>query len=288
MSAAIAEIVDVPESVYHADDLYARPSLSKSVIQTLLTKSAAHAWAAHPKNPECVARTDEKKYDVGTAAHKLFLEGRDDTVVVVDADSWRTGAARAERDAAYAAGLTPLLAKDYAAVQTMAAAIRPQLDKVDAWPQLFAGGKPEQTLVWEEAGLLCKARLDWLHDDHVAIDDLKTTGASAAPESWGKTMLGFGGDLQMAFYLRGARAVLGRTPDFRFAAVETAPPHALTVFSVAPDALALADARIDYAIGVWRKCLETGVWPSYPRRVCYVQSQPWAEAQWFDREARDA
>lgn len=289
MSAVVAEILDaVPESVYHADDLYARPSLSKSAIQTLLSKSPAHAWATHPKNPECVARVDEKRFDVGTAAHKLFLEGRDDSIVVVNADSWRTNVAKAERDTAYEAGLTPLLAHDYEDVRTVVDAIRPQLDRVAINPPLFTDGKPEQTLVWEESGVICKARLDWLRDDFGAIDDLKTTGASAAPESWSRTMLGFGGDLQMAFYLRGARAVLGATPEFRFVAVETSPPYALTVFSVAPDALALADARIDYAINVWRDCTASGVWPAYPNRVCYVQSPPWAEAQWFDREARDA
>lgn len=283
------DVLDIPEDAYHADELGHgdRPALSKSIAHILLTKSPAHAWAAHPKSPGFVQRASEKKFDVGTAAHQLFLEGVD-SIVVVDADAFRSTAAKAERDAAHAAGRTPLLAKDYPAVKEMAAAIRPQTDLVEADPPLFTDGAPERTLVWEEQGVLCKARLDWLRDDHRAIDDLKTTSASAAPEAWPRTMLGFGGDLQMAFYLRGARRVLGVTPAFRFVAVETSPPYALTTFSVSPDALALADARIEHAIGVWRECTQTGVWPAYPRRVCYVQSPAWAEAQWFDRQARDA
>ena len=288
MSTAVAEIVDIPEDAYHRDDIYARPSLSKSVIQILLTKSPAHAWAAHPKNPDCIPRADEKKFDAGTAAHNLFLEGRDDSIVIVDADAFRTNAAKAARDEAYAAGKTPLLTKDYAGVQAMAAAIRPQLDLIRADPPLFTDGRPEQTLVWEEDGVVCKARLDWLRDDYLAIDDLKTTTASAAPEAWPKTMLGFGGDLQMAMYLRGARAVLGITPEFRFVAVESSPPYALTPFSLAPDALAQADERIEYAIRMWRRCLASGDWPGYPRRVCYIQSPAWAENQWAEREYRDS
>lgn len=288
MSVAIAELVDVPESVYHADDLYARPSLSKSVIQTLLTKSPAHAWASHPKNPECVARVDDKKYDVGTAAHRLFLEGDEHSVVVVDADSWRTNDAKEERDAAYAAGLTPLLAKDWERVRATATAIREGCDRIGVTPALFTDGHPERTLVWEEDGVICKARLDWLRDDRAAIDDLKSTAASAAPESWPRTAFGIGADLQQAFYQRGARAVLGVEPAFRFVTVETEPPFALTAFTMAPDALALANAKIDHALSVWRDCTTTGVWPSYPSRLCHIHAPSWAELQWFDREARYA
>lgn len=283
-----AEILNVPAHVYHADDLCARPSLSKSVIHTLLTKSPAHAWANHPKNPDCVARVDDKKYDVGTAAHTVFLEGDDSSVRVVYADSWRTKDAKEQRDEAYAAGLTPLLERDWQNVAALADAIRAGTDRIHATPSLFVDGKPEQTLVWEEDDVVCKARVDWLHDDHSAIDDLKTTGASAAPEAWPRTAFGIGADLQQAFYVRGARAVLGVEPAFRFVTVETEPPYALSAFTMAPDALAVAEAKIDYAIGVWRECLKTGVWPSYPERLCHVHAPAWAEGQWFDREARAA
>jgi len=280
---------DISADDYHADRIDDdRPCLSKSIIQILLTKSAAHARAAHPRlNPD-LERSNEKKYDVGTAAHKLFLEGDNASIVVVDSDAWRTNAAKEARDKAYAEGMTPLLIKDYESVVAMAATIRDQADRIKAAPPLFTDGKPEQTLVWEEAGVLCKARLDWLRDDHQAIDDLKSSIASAAPEAWPKTMFGIGGDLQVAFYLRGARAVLGTEPLFRFLTVETSEPFLGTAFSLAPDALAQADVKIDYALGVWRECLETGVWPGYPDRVCHIHAPTWAESQWFDREARDA
>lgn len=285
---SIAEIVDVPASAYHADDLYARPSLSKSAIHELLTRSPAHAWANHPKNPDCTTRIDDKKYDVGTAAHKLFLEGDEHSIVVIDADSWRTNAAKEERDAAYADGLTPLLMKDWEKVRATATAIREGCDRIIIRPALFTDGQPERTLVWEENGVVCKARLDWLRDDKTAIDDLKSTAASAAPEAWPRTAFGIGADLQQAFYVRGARAVLGVEPVFRFVAVETDPPYSLTAFTMAPSALAVADAKIDHALAVWRECTTTGVWPSYPTRLCHIQATAWAEAQWFDREARDA
>lgn len=283
-----AEILDIDDDQYHHDEITPQPSLSKSIIHILLTKSPAHAWANHPKNPDCVARGDDKKYDVGTASHKMFLEGTRDSIVVVEADSWRTNAAKEQRDAAYAAGLTPLLEKDYENVKTIEAATREGCDRIAESPRLFTEGLPERTLVWEEAGVVCKARLDWLRDDYTAIDDLKTTAASAAPEAWSRTALGIGADLQQAFYLRGARAVLGVEPAFRFVAVEIEPPYACAAFTMAPDALAIANAKIDYALAVWRDCLSSGNWPSYPTRLCHIHAPAWSESQWFDREARDA
>lgn len=286
MSAAA--IITVSDDDYHADTITDQPALSKSIAQILLDKSPAHAKAAHPRlNPQ-IERRDEKKYDIGTAAHRLFLEGSDARIVVVDAPDWRTNAAKAERDAAYAAGMTPLLAKDWQVVSDMAAAIREQADRVDCDPPLFQAGRPEQTIVWEEDGVTLKARLDWLRDDGRAIDDLKTTSASASPEAWPRTMLGIGGDLQAAMYLRGARHVLGVEPEFRFVAVETEPPYLLSVFAPAPDLLAIAAAKLEYAIGTWRECLRTGHWPGYPERVCWVSAPAWAESRWFDREARAA
>jgi hypothetical protein len=281
-------IVDISAADYHADKVADAPSLSASVANILLNCSPLHAWHAHPRlNPDFV-REDEDRFSVGTVAHALFLQG-EDVAVVVDAADWRTKAAKEERDAARAAGQVPLLAHQWDAVRTMVDAIRVQVDRFPISPPLFTNGKPERTLVWEEpSGVVGRARADWLHLDGSAIDDLKTTGASASPEAWSRTMLGFGADVQQAWYQRGARALmLGDTPEFRFVAVETRPPHALTVFSLAPDALAAANAKVEYALMTWRQCLASGDWPGYPRRVCYIQSPAWAENQWAEREYRD-
>lgn len=281
-----AEILEVTEADYHADLLTDMPTLSNSVAKVLIASSPAHARAQHPRlNPQ-LERKDEKKFDLGTAAHALLLEGRDDAIAVVDADDWRTNAAKAARAEAYLEGRTPLLAKHWDEVQAMVAAARAQLRCFTPMP--FSDGKAERTLVWDEDGVLCRARIDWLRDDLAGIDDYKTTGASAAPEAWGKTMFGFGGDMQVAFYTRGLRALTGRQPTFRFIVQELAAPYAVGVFSLSPDALAIADAKVEYAIHTWRQCMKTNVWPAYPEQVCYLPAPPWAEMQWLDRAARDS
>lgn len=282
----MAQIVDVSEADYHADRVADGPTLSNSIAKILIASSPAHARAEHPRlNPQ-LERSEEKKFDLGTAAHALLLEGRDDAIAVIDAPDFRTDAAKAARAEAYLNGKTPLLAKHWNEVQAMVGAARAQLQCFTPVP--FTDGKPEKTLVWDDNGALCRARIDWLRDDLTGISDYKTTGASAAPEAWGRTMFGFGGDMQAAFYCRGLRALTGRQPNFEFIVQELAAPYALTNFRLSPDALAIADAKVEYAIHTWRRCIETGVWPAYPEEVCYLQAPPWAEMQWLDRAARDS
>jgi PDDEXK-like uncharacterized protein DUF3799 len=278
-------IHDLDAAAYHADPSE-QPSLSASIATVLCTESPAHARAKHPRLNPLYVRHEEQRFDPGSAAHALFLEGRD-AVEVVEAKDWRTNLAKAARDAARLDGRIPLLAHQWDEVQTMLAATRAQLERVAVDPPLFVNGKPERTLIWEEDGVYCRALLDWLHDDHGTIDDLKTTSASANPEKWSRTMFGMGADIQAAFYLRAVKALTGRDAEFRWCVQETYPPYALTVFTLAPDALALAEAKVDYAIRTWRRCLETDDWRAYPAKVCHIELPAWEEPRWMERELRE-
>ena len=269
---------------YHADPAQA-PSLSASIAQLLLTKSPKHAWIVHPKLGGQKLDPHEERFDVGTAAHSVLLEGRN-ILHEVEASDWRTKDAQEVRKKARENGLIALLSVQYRQVLEMAASVRAQLENFDAEPALFQDGKPEQSLIWEDHGVWCRARLDWLHDDFSAIDDLKSTARSANPHEWTRTtMWNIGADLQVAFYLRGLKALTGKTAAFRYVVVETTPPYALSVVSLAPDALELANAKIDTAITIWRDCLERNEWPSYPRQVCFAELPPWSEARWMERQA---
>lgn len=269
---------------YHADPCE-RPSLSASIANVLCRQSPRHAWAAHPRlNPSY--RTEEsEKFDIGKAAHALLLEGGMESVEVIEADDWRTKAAKEARDEARAAGRFPLLARQWQDVEQMTNAAAAQLARSDADPPVFTDGTPEQTAVWDDEGVLCRARIDWLRDDLTAIDDYKTTSRSASPESWSHTLFNMGCDVQAAFYLRGIANLTGMTPEWRFVVQETYPPYALSVFSLAPDALALARRKVAYAINTWRDCLARDHWPAYTERIVWAEAPPWYEARWLDREA---
>lgn len=275
---------NLPASEYHEDRVADVPSLSASIAKLLINQSPAHAFAQHPRlNPHFV-RVEESKFDVGTVAHSVLLEGID-AVEIIEADDWRTKSAKEARELARANGKIPLLGKHYFDVLAMVDAAKKQLAEHQAFPALFTDGKPEQTIAWVEDGVQCKARLDWLHDDHCTVDDLKTTARSARHSDVERLIYNMGYDLQAAFYVRGCKAVTGVVPEFRFAFIETAAPYALSVSTPSPAMYELANDRLDKGIRTWKHCLETGVWPGYDRRVATVDPPVWAEAQWMEREA---
>jgi hypothetical protein len=288
--AQLPGIISLSAEAYHADPCE-RPSLSASIAYILCSQSPLHAWTAHPKlNPDFRERREDR-FDLGTVAHSLLLEGREleDAVVIVNAKDWRTNAAKDEREAARAAGKVALLAHTVESVAAMLTATRRQLAAVNAEPPLLTDGQPEQSLIWEEDGILCRALLDWLRNDYSAIDDFKTTSASANPEVWTRrTLFGIGADIQSAFYLRGLKAITGIDAIMRYIVQETFPPYALSVVSLGPDVLAVADAKVDYAINRWRECLASNEWPAFPTEVCYAELPAWEEARWLEKEGREA
>ncbi len=274
MSALTAGIhYDVPEAVYHADPCPA-PSLSHGIARLLL-QSPRKAWHAHPRLN--TAREDDNPTpakDDGTILHALLL-GTGRRIVDIDADSFQTKAAKAERDEARAAGAVPVLAWHLAELERCAEACRDQLAQHREARDALTDGKPEVTVIWQEHGIWCRARPDWLQDHPAGwVDDLKFTGLSAAPEDWQRT-LERDYATQAAWYLRGLRANGRRPRGFRFIATETKPPHDMAVYACAPSLLATADADMDEAVQRWAHCLKTDSWPGYPDRTMHVEASPW-------------
>jgi len=280
-------IYAMPEETYHADPCPA-PSLSASIAKRLLQDSPRHAWTAHPRLNPLFEPEQRKIFDLGKAAHALML-GSDDQFEIIDASDYKTKAAQAARDDAYAAGKTPILVGRWAETRAMVAAGRQQLHAHQEARDAFTVGKPEQVIVWREGDMWCRSRLDWLPHmliEPLVIDDYKSTGASAHPNEWGRrSLFDLGYDIQAAFYIRGVRALTGlQNVGFRFVVQETEAPYALSVIALTPATLALAERKVEYAIELWRWCLTNDRWPGYPNRTCYIDVPPWHESQWLGRE----
>ncbi len=212
------------------------------------------------------------------------MEGGD-AIEVIQADNWRTKAAQEARDAARAAGKTPLLPKLAGELTRMNAALTEQLRHFKDAPMPFTAGQSERTIIWQEDnGVWCRARADWLSDDRAQIDDYKTTSGTANPETFSRSIFDRGYDVQAAFYLRGLRHLFGVDARFRFIVQETEPPFALSVIALGPDALTLAEKKVLYALEVWATCLEIDVWPAYPLQTCYATLPAWEESRWLAKE----
>jgi hypothetical protein len=271
---------DMPEDLYHSDPVPGG-SLSSSGARKLLPPSCPAKFRYEMDHPAPATDAMEK----GTAAHKAVL-GVGAPLVVVDAENWRTTAAKAARDQARAAGAVPLLPADFTQVQEMALAIR-------AHPVagvLFdpaRGGSPEQSLFWEDAatGVWRRARLDWLPAagaGRLIIPDYKTTSA-ANLDAIRRHAGGFGYHCQDAWYCDAVRAVgLDGDPAFVFVFQETTPPYLVTVIELDPEARRAGYEANRVALEIYRDCKQAGRWPGYSDVIELVSLPPWARRRYLE------
>lgn len=265
----------IPAADYHRDPAPA-PSLSASVAHLLVSRSAMHAWHAHPRlNPEWEPDEPSSEQEEGTALHALLLE-REDRVMAVKAKDWRGKTAQNIRSEARKHGLVAILQHRWDDLRRCAVEMRRALMFHEVGDFLHRPGTPEQSLFWQEdtqAGpIWCRSRIDWMADDVPVIFDLKTLGGSAEPDAWGRKALRDGAAIQVVQNLRGARALGLPHRKFLFVLLERDAPHAVSVVELAPSLLAMAEEQLAYAREMWGACLRDGEWPSYPPMVATIEA----------------
>ena len=264
------------------------PSLSRGTIIDLLD-SPARAWWNHPRlNPQPPEPENETKFDIGTAAHNLLLEGGDAIFVVEGFDDWRKKEAQQARDAARSVGKVPLLEKQYAEVCMMAAAANSAImDCTELGiKDLRYEGDSELTYVWEENGTWMRCRLDWISKGRSLVLDIKTSGVSVNPDYFSGHINKMGYGIQSVFSRRGVKAVEGKAPNFVIMAQETEPPYFCSFHSLDIMNEDMANQKVEYAIKLWRECLASGKWPGYASRVHYAEPRSWELAEWEIKQYR--
>jgi PDDEXK-like domain of unknown function (DUF3799) len=265
---------------YHADPAHV-PSLSSSIAHILLEQSPLHAWLAHPRlNPNYAADTDSR-FDLGSAAHLMLLERRSDRIVRVDADDWRTKAAKEMREAAQAQGQYAVLERQYGDLERMCSVAR-EFVAASELGDILETGDAEQTLIWTENGVNYRCRPDMMSKDRVVILDYKST-ASAAPEAVGRQIGRMGYDLQAQFYSRGVEIVTGQLhATFVFLFQEITPPYACSLMSLSNAYRAIGQDKVARATRLWQECLRSNQWPGYRNEIHYVEPKPWDLSQFED------
>lgn len=269
-------IYTMPDADYRAD-----PALSCSEARRILDSPAKYR---HDRDAHTEQHT--AAFDFGKAAHTLIL-GAGVDVVVVDADDWRSKAAREERDEAHELGATPILARDWAVVVAMRDALR-------AHPLAAAlidpdRGRPEQSMFWTDArtGVPVRARLDWLPDPpttgRLIIPDYKSA-KDASTRAFGAAAWNFGYAMQAAHYLDGVATLLDldQPPAFVFVCQDKEPPYLVNVVELDTDAMAIGRDRMRRALDVYVRCTASGEWPGYGDEVNAVGLPRWAQMQHDD------
>lgn len=271
-------IHDISDEAYN-DEPCSEPSLRSSVARLLVSPGGTprHAWWKSALNPN-FAPENKRAFDIGKAAHKIIL-GKGAEIVQIDGDDYarnepsgiKASEKREARDLAWSEGKIPLLRPEVFLVNQMALAVNDQVSALVAAGtidrQPFTDGQTEKTLVWRDkrTGVLCRARLDGLPDDAEAINEFKTTSASADPALWQyRQMRPMGFAFSLAWYRRGLEALgLAFSPHFRFFVVETQPPYCMSFIRVDDELIAAEDEKVSRALKIWARCLASNEWPSY-------------------------
>lgn len=266
-----ARILDCTAEEYHKDPCDT-PSLSSSTAKVMMADSPMHAWARHPKfgdgdtDDEDAAAEDEPTVakDNGTMIHRLLLNKGAD-IVVVEANDFKTKAAREARDEAKAAGKLPIILHKYESMLVTVEHLRRRLR--DEGYELT--GESEVPIEWFERGVngpvRCRSMLDHVFFNDGVIYDLKTA-RSANPKNVGRKWIEMGYDIQAVCYPRALQAL---RPEFtgrikmEFLFVEIKPPYAVTTGTPSASLVEVGKLRWGNAVRIWEDCLAKNAWPSY-------------------------
>ena len=274
---------DMPAREYHDDQ--DGPRLSQSICKQIVQKSPIHGWQCHrllggvPWEPSD---------DDGTIIHSLILEPDSGAIEEIDPATILTkkgepsktplateeGKAAVER--ALASGRIPLLTPKLDMYRYKAKALT-QRFATCGW-ELAPEARREVVIYWEEDGVKCRTRLDYLHVTHdwIEIVDLKTCD-SAHPDDIQASVWRHGYDIQRAAQVR---AVLHAWPEYEgrvshlFAFAELAKPYACNVVELDGEFIALGEQRWLRGRDKWAECLREDKWPSYEARR--IAPPPWA------------
>lgn len=265
---------DISNSTYHSGLRSDPKPLSSSMAKTLVTKSPAEfKW-------ETENRVEKDVFDEGQAVHELVLEGGFKTIDVFRLkehgfDDWRTNAAKGLKAESYAAGRHPMLEKQVADLEDMAAAVAAS----ERASEVFSNGRPEVSALAQcpKTGIWLQARFDWLTlDRQNVIADLKTSVKGANPRSFNREIAERHYYLSMAFYRRVLMLLGYDDPRLLFVVVGKTKPHLVSVHEMSVSDRIVGDLLVDKAIATYAACLERDEWPGYDGQTHITDLPAWA------------
>jgi hypothetical protein len=283
-----------------AEDYHATPALSKSGVGVLVDECPAKFWWQSPLN-SAYEREQKKDFDIGTAAHLLFLEPDlfATKIAIVEgftkegkpSAGYASQDAKDQREAAYKAGKTPLLKPELGQLASMRTALMSHpLAKA-----AFQDGIAERSHFWTDAetGVECKARPDWQSLKHGYVVDYKTS-KSAHPREFSKRIWDHYYFVQEPWYLDGIKATTGEKPRFLFVVQETDAPYLVSVFQLEHTAVNWGRQYANKARQIYAQCRERDQWPGYrdpahpnQDRLMLVDLPSYAQYQLVERDERD-
>jgi len=259
---------DMPNAEYHA-----APGISKSGLD-LIAKCPALYRARYIDG---VAQEETAAMRIGSAAHLLVFQpedfGRFFAVRPVVDGRTKEGKLIIARFGFENEHRTILSQDEH----LQASAIRDAVFAHAGARQLVEGGIAEQSFFAEEpsSGIVRKVRPDYM--GHGLLIDLKTT-TDASEAAFSRTCWNLRYHVQAAYYLDTVEMVTGWRPEgFVFIAAEKGSGQ-VAVYVASQSMIEAGRIQYQHDLEVYRRCLETGVWPGYNNgRAIEISLPHWAQ-----------
>jgi exodeoxyribonuclease VIII len=239
----------------------------------LAPKTPAH-YAAHMAGE--TRREPSKAMMLGTMAHVAVLEPQKLDSAFVERPEGIDLRTKLGKEWRESVGAMPVLDQDEARAVR---GIRDSIAANKAAKELLAETQSEVAMFAEHrTGLWIKGRVDALKvvdDMECVIVDVKTTSAGADYNTFSRQAASLNYHVSAAWYSH--LAGLNGLPPARFywIAVEVAPPYAVAVYEIHPDALDLGVGMMNDALGLIAECEDEGVWPGYAPGVQCLNLPSW-------------
>ena len=242
---------------------------------------SSHLLADFRESPELyrrktngeIAESESPALALGRAAHCLILEGHaafDEQYLVADGPvNPKTGEPYGKATKAYAEWIAAqtreiVSPRDFGFIVKLQKSVWLH----DAASALLDSGVSEATVRAEYCHVPCQIRMDWFSPEH-GIVDLKTCDSLKWFEGDCKR---FGYIYQMAFYRAVLREATGENVPVHLVAVEKNEPFSTGVWELPGDVLDQAEKVNEAALARYRKCLQTGEWPTGYEEVRVITS----------------
>jgi hypothetical protein len=254
----------------------AQTAIAGSDAKHILPPKTPSHYAAHMAGE--TKREPSRAMLLGTMAHLAVLEPAKLDTAFVEKPEGKEGDFRTKEGKEWKAkmGATPILDQDEARAVR---GIRDSIAAHDAAKALLAGCDSEVAMFAEHrTGLWIKGRVDALKvesDNEAVIVDVKTTSAGADYNTFSRQAASLNYHVSAAWYCH--LAGLNGLPPARFywIAVEVAPPYAVAVYEIHPDALDLGVGMMNDALELIAQCEDAGVWPGYAPEVQCLNLPSW-------------
>ena len=288
-----ALVDDMPFKRYLADPT-PEPSLTSSLIRDLLASAPRYVEENTSRlNPD-YRESSTEKFDLGSAAHQVLIGGGR-RIAWIPYDSYRSGAAKAARAAAYDAEETPILEQHQSRTYAMADAARAQfvqnpdvgwifreLQAPDAVADQADNVQREVSIFWRETGITCRCRPDLYarpgpNDEPPVIVHYKTTPEHLAAHTLPRYASNLGWHLTASHYAAGVAALTGLDPRQYFAIQQNRPPYLARVVRLPDIWYATGDMLRERAIAAWARCVRSGHWPGHSSGTLDIDLPPWVE-----------